>query len=98
MEKITKVLLAECGKNIKFQLGEEQLEILTDEFDTILAQMKFLHEIPGLESVEPMTFPYKNHQLTLDEDIPATPVEADIELSNTKNRLGNQVKIPKVLG
>ena len=45
-----------------------------------------------------MTFPYKNHQLTLDEDIPATPVEADIELSNTKNRLGNQVKIPKVLG
>ena len=60
MEKITKVLLAECGKNIKFQLGEEQLEILTDEFDTILAQMKFLHEIPGLDSVEPMTFPYKN--------------------------------------
>ena len=50
MEKITKVLLAECGKNIKFQLGEEQLEILTDEFDTILAQMKFLHEIPGLDS------------------------------------------------
>ena len=35
---------------------------------------------------------------TTEEDIPATPVEADIELSNTKNRLGNQVKIPKVLG
>ena len=60
--------------------------------------MDFLGQIKGIDDVEPMTFPYKNHQLTLDEDIPATPVEADIELSNTKNRLGNQVKIPKVLG
>ena len=98
MEKITKVLLAECGKNIKFQLGEEQLEILTDEFDTILAQMKFLHEIPGLDSVEPMTFPIKSHQVIMREDEPSTPLPAEEALKNTNNRLGNQVKIPKVVG
>lgn len=45
-----------------------------------------------------MTFPIKSHQVIMREDEPSTPLPAEEALKNTNNRLGNQVKIPKVVG
>ena len=93
MTKITKSVIEECASNLLFDLGENQ-----EEFSSILAQMDFLGQIKGIDDVEPMTFPIKSHQVIMREDEPSTPLPAEEALKNTNNRLGNQVKIPKVVG
>ncbi len=93
-------VLKNCADNLKFELEDEQIDLLLSEFKDLLAQMDFLSHIEGIDNVEPMTFPYHDH-LTEDDlglDEKEEPEKAEVELSNTKNRLGNQVKIPKVLG
>lgn len=98
MTKITKSVIEECASNLLFDLGENQAELIEEEFSSILAQMDFLGQIKGIDDVEPMTFPIKSHQVIMREDEPITPLPAEEALKNTNNRLGNQVKIPKVVG
>ena len=98
MTKITKPVIEECASNLLFDLGENQAELIEEEFSSILAQMDFLGQIKGIDDVEPMTFPIKSHQVIMREDEPSTPLPAEEALKNTNNRLGNQVKIPKVVG
>ena len=98
MTKITKSVIEECASNLLFDLGENQAELIEEEFSSILAQMDFLGQIKGIDDVEPMTFPIKSHQVIMSEDEPSTPLPAEEALKNTNNRLGNQVKIPKVVG
>ena len=94
MTKITKSVIEECASNLLFDLAE----LIEEEFSSILAQMDFLGQIKGIDDVEPMTFPIKSHQVIMREDEPSTPLPAEEALKNTNNRLGNQVKIPKVVG
>lgn len=98
MTKITKSVIEECASNLLFDLGENQAELIEEEFSSILAQMDFLGQIKGIDDVEPMTFPIKSHQVIMREDEPSAPLPAEEALKNTNNRLGNQVKIPKVVG
>lgn len=97
MLKTDKKTLRECAENLKFELDEEQLDLLVEEFDLIIAQMSYLGEIEGIDDVDPLTFPIKAHRTFLAEDEPEEPLTNEEALKNTKNKLGNQVKIPKVL-
>lgn len=97
MLKTDKETLRECARNLKFELEEEQLDLLVEEFDSIIAQMSYLGEIEGIDKVDPLTFPIKEHKTFLAEDEPLEPLANEEALANTKNKLGNQVKIPKVL-
>lgn len=100
MIKITKDVLKICADNLKFELSEDQLDLLLKEFDSLLKQMSFLDKIEGIDQLEPMAYPYEIFldENSLREDEASCSEEVDSILKNTKNRLGNQVKIPKVLG
>lgn len=98
MIKITNDLLLECAHNLKFDVDIEQADLLKDEFVAIAAQMEYLAAIHGIDEVEPLTFPLSEHQTRLFADEPEEPVAAEVQLSNTSNKLGNQIRIPKVLG
>ena len=58
----------------------------------------FLKGIPGVDDADPMTFPYSEHQKFLRKDKPVKPIKAEVELSNSNTRIGNQIKLPKVVG
>ena len=45
MTKITKSVIEECASNLLFDLGENQAELIEEEFSSILAQMDFLGQI-----------------------------------------------------
>ncbi|MFA6625155.1 MAG: hypothetical protein WCS80_05280 [Bacilli bacterium] len=98
MIKVTKDVIELCAKNLMFELGEGQAELIYDEFTTVLAQIDFLKSIPGVDDEEPMTFPYSEHQKILREDKPSKPCKAEDELSNCHTRIGDQIKLPKVVG
>lgn len=98
MIKITKDVINECASNLLFDLSEGQDEMISNEFSSIMAQMNFLKKIQGIDEVDPMTYPAKNHHKAMREDVPSEPLPAEEALKNVHERLGNQVKIPKVVG
>lgn len=98
MMKITKEVIQECAKNLLFDITEEELNNTIDEFDSILKQMSYLGELKNIDNVEPLTFPIDEIHSYLREDIPSTPVDVNEELKMVPSRLGNQVKLPKVVG
>lgn len=98
MIKVTKEIIEECAKNLMFELAPGQTDLIYEEFDTVMAQIDFLKNIPGVDRKEPMTFPYKEHQKLLREDKPSKALKAKEALRNSKTTLGDQIKMPKVVG
>ena len=98
MIKVTKEIIDECAKNLMFELAPGQRELILQDFSTVMAQIDFLKSIPGVDEAEPMTFPYREHQKILREDKPVRPLPSKEAIKNSPTRLGNQVKLPKVVG
>lgn len=98
MIKVTKEVIDLCAENLLFKLNPGQTDLIYDEFNTIMAQIDFLKGIDGVDDADPMTFPYSEHQKFLRKDKPAKPLKSEVELMNCNTKLGNQVKLPKVVG
>jgi aspartyl/glutamyl-tRNA(Asn/Gln) amidotransferase C subunit len=98
MIKVTKEVIDFCAENLLFKLNPGQTDLIYEEFNTIMAQIDFLKGIPGVDDADPMTFPYSEHQKFLRKDKPVKPIKAEVELSNSNTRIGNQIKLPKVVG
>ena len=98
MIKVTKEVINLCAENLLFRLNPGQTDLIYEEFNTIMAQIDFLKGIPGVDEAEPMTFPYSEHQKLLRKDKPCKPYKAEVELSNSNTKIGNQIKLPKVVG
>lgn len=98
MRKITKETLQEAATKLMFTLTEEELDTLVKEFDIIVKQMKLIGEIPGVDNVEPMTFPFECSVDYLREDVATEPVDRDEILKNAKDVVDGQIRLPKVVG
>lgn len=99
MNKINIEVIEESAKNLMFELNPGQAELIVSEFDAILTQINYLKDIPGIDDVEPMTFPYKLHRSDEDlrEDKIEEPLKVEQVLENSNSKLGNQIKVPKVV-
>ena len=98
MRKITKETLQEAATKLMFTLAEEELETLVKEFDVIAKQMELIGEIPGVDEVEPMTFPFECTTTFLREDVASKPENRDEILKNAKDVVDGQIRLPKVVG
>lgn len=98
MIKITKDVINECATNLMFNISEEELNNTLEEFDSIVKQMSFLANIKDIDNVEPLTFPIDEIHSYLRDDIPCESMNVEEELKMVPSRLGNQVKLPKVVG
>lgn len=98
MIKVTDDVIEECATNLLFEITPEEKDMTLSEFDAILTQMSFLGHIQDIDKVEPLTFPVKDVQYILREDVPSTPTDVNEELKMVPSRLGNQVRLPKVVG
>lgn len=98
MIKVTDEIIDECASNLLFKITPEEREMTLDEFDAIVTQMSFLGHIPNIDDAEPLTFPVKDVQYILRDDTPCEPMDVNEELKMVPSRLGNQVRLPKVVG
>lgn len=98
MIKVTKEVIDLCAENLLFKLNPGQTDLIYEEFNTIMAQIDFLKGIKGVDEANPMTFPYSEHQKFLRKDKPVKPFKSEVELQNCNSKIGNQVKLPKVVG
>ena len=98
MKEITKEGLKECANKLMFELSEEQLDTLYEEFSIICEQMSLIADIPGVDEAKPMTFPFDVTNTYLRDDKAGKPIERDEVLRNAKDVVDGQIRLPKVVG
>ena len=98
MKEITLDVLKDAANRLLFTMSDEQYQTLLEEFDVLKRQMDLIGEIEGLDSYEPMTFPFDCTTSFLREDVPTTPLDRGEALKNAGSKEDGQIKLPKVIG
>lgn len=94
---IEKEKLKSYANKLMFDMKDEEYETLQEEFEVILRQMDLIGKIPDIEKVEPMTFPFKNEDVSLRDDEVTDYLTVSEVLENAKHQINDQVKLPKVV-
>ena len=94
---IAKEKLKDYANKLMFDMNEEEYKTLQDEFETILKQMDLIGQIPDIDKVSPMTFPFPNEDVSLREDEVGDYLTVSEVLENTTHQVNDQVKVPKVV-
>lgn len=99
MKKVDKDVLKDAASRLLFDMKDEEYDTLLDEFDIITRQLKLMDDIPGLNEVEPMSFPYDLKISLLREDVVGKNILSKEEvLSEAKDVRDGQIELPKVVG
>ena len=94
---IEKEKLKSYANKLMFDMNEDEYSTLQDEFETILKQMDLIGKIPNISDVSPMTFPFKNPDVSFREDEVGDYLTVSEVLENAKHQVNDQVKVPKVV-
>lgn len=97
MAKIDLKTLKAAANNLMFDMEEEQYQILIEEFDTLIKQIYLLDQVPNVNNVDVMDFPFEVERDILRDDIPAKPLPIEEILDNAGDTYANQIKVPKVV-
>lgn len=97
MKPINKEVLKVAAHKMMFDMEENQYDTLLKDFETILKQMRYISEIPGIDDVEPMTFPFDVSINYLREDIPLQIYSREEILKNAHSKKDDQIELPKVV-
>ena len=98
MKTITKEVLKTSANKLLFEMEDAEYDTLLEEFSTVLKQMEIIGTIPGVDDVEPMTFPFDVTTDYLREDIAKKPLDRDEALKNASDVVDGQIRLPKVVG
>ena len=98
MKKVTRDVLKDASLRLMFTMTEEQYDVLLDEFSILIQQMELIGAIPGIDDVEPMTFPFDVTVSALREDVPTTHLSQEDVVKNAGSVLNGEIKLPKVVG
>ena len=98
MKEINKNVLKEASEKLMFKMEEDQYDTLLKEFEIITKQMSLISDIPGVDDVQPMTFPYAVKTTFLREDVASEPINRDEALKNAGDVVEGQIRLPKVVG
>ncbi len=97
MKEITTELLKECAHRLMFDMTEEQYQVLEHEFAIVLKQMDLIGASKDVDEYEPMTFPFDVTTDYLRDDDVTETISKDEALSNAKDIIEDQIRLPKVV-
>ena len=95
---VTKEKLKDYAAKLMFDMDDEGYDRTLSEFETVEKHMALIGEIEGIETIEPMTFPYVIYHASLREDEAKECLTNEEVLANAKESKANQVKVPQVVG
>ena len=90
-------ILKQAARGLLFDMSEEQYQTLMSEFDIVVAQMKIIGENKELDKAEQMVFPFDVSTSKMREDVPQEPLPREEAIRNANNKIGGQIKLPKVV-
>ena len=97
MKQINEEVLKDASHRLLFDISDEEMKLLLNEFDVLIKQFELLKDIENVNEVAPMTFPYKIFNDYLREDVPSDVLTKEEALKNAKNVKDGQIKLPKVV-
>ena len=98
MIKVNKEILKEAASKMLFNMSEEEYDTLLEEFEILTQQMELISSIPGVDEVEPMTFPFDCSNSYLRDDVIGEQLSVEQALGNAKDVIDGQIRLPKVVG
>ena len=90
-------VLKQAAHGLLFDMSEEQYQTLMSEFDIVIEQMKIIGENKELDKAEQMVFPFDVSTTEMREDVPTEPLTREEAIRNANNKIGGQIKLPKVV-
>ena len=97
MKTVNKEVLKTAANKLMFDMSDEQYDNLVAEFTILIKQMDLIGQIDGVDSAEPMTFPFDATTSYLREDVPSEPLDRDEALKNSADVVDGQIRLPKVV-
>ena len=97
MNEFSKEDIKKYADKLLIGLTEKETNDIQEEFAIIDKNIDQINQIEGIENVEAAFMPYDLYVATLREDIAEKSVDVDTILSNTKDKLGREVRVPKVV-
>lgn len=97
MKQINEEVLKDASHRLLFDISDEEMKLLLNEFDILVKQFELLKDIENVNEVKPMTFPYEIFNDYLREDVPSDVLTKEEALENAKNVKDGQIKLPKVV-
>lgn len=97
MKQINEAVLKDASHRLLFDISDEEMKLLLNEFDILVKQFELLKDIENVNEVKPMTFPYEIFNDYLREDVPSDVLTKEEALKNAKNVKDGQIKLPKVV-
>lgn len=96
MEHFSAEYFKKLAHGIMFDINEQEIEELKEEFKVLLEQIDVLDEI-NTEGVEEMIYPFEADTSFLREDVVAHVVSQADALVNVKSVKAGHVHVPKVV-
>lgn len=97
MKTVTKEVLKTTANKLMFDMPDEQYDQLVSEFGILIKQMNLIGEIDGVDTAEPMTFPFDVTNDYLREDVATAPENKEEILKNSADVVDGQIRLPKVV-
>lgn len=96
MEEYSKEYFKKLANQIMFDLSDEEVSELQEDFKTLTKQMELLDKI-DTENVEPMVYPFEEATLYMREDVVTNQITQEEALLNAPKKQDGQIVVPKVV-
>ncbi len=99
MSNFSKSKIKKYADDLLIGLTEEEINMITEEFDLIDENMNKINKIPNIKDVIPQSFPFEMEALDLrQDDDEGEKIDIDVLLRNCDRTEGREVEVPKVVG
>ncbi len=98
MTKFTSEMVDDYADKLLIGLTSEENKMVLDEFDIIDKQIDIINKIPGIESVEPMSWCLDRCIDDLREDEIEESIPIEELLANSDDTTDSEIQVPKVVG
>lgn len=96
MEKFSTEYFKKLAHDIMFDISDEEVEELKNEFGKLITQIEGLKEI-NTDGVEDMVYPFEEETTYLREDVVDAVLSQKDALENAKSVKAGHVHVPKVV-
>lgn len=89
--------LKNLASKLMFDMKDEEYETLSKEFEFMLNEMNKIENYNNGKNIEPLFHPFEI-EVSLRKDETKDLITTNEALLNVKEKIGNEIKVPKVVG
>ena len=97
MKPVSKEVLKTAASKMMFEMDDNQYDQLIKEMNFFLKQVDLIGDIPHIDDVTPMTFPFEVTNSYLREDEVEESLSQEEALKNASDVKDGQIRLPKVV-